>query len=70
MSLEVDGEPAEECPVCETVWCVKYDRDDPEVWRFKAHPAVLAQRPEEVDHRLDGRQNERHQVVPSAGSRV
>lgn len=37
MSLVVDGAPAEECPVCEDVWGIKYDADDAEVWRFEAH---------------------------------
>lgn len=37
MSLEIDGEPAEECPVCELVWLVKYDTADPTVWRFEEH---------------------------------
>ncbi len=37
MSLEVDGDPCEQCPVCEYVWGVKYDPDNPEVWRFESH---------------------------------
>lgn len=37
MSLEVDGEPAEQCPVCEVVQGVKYDAADPTIWRFEGH---------------------------------
>jgi hypothetical protein len=37
MSLEVDGEAAEQCPVCEYVWGVKHDANNPDVWRFESH---------------------------------
>lgn len=35
MSLDEGGDAAEECPVCELVWGVKYDAADPTIWRLR-----------------------------------
>jgi hypothetical protein len=35
--LEIDGEPAIECAVCDTVWGMHEDAKAPDVWRFDTH---------------------------------